>query len=51
MNYIIAINAFYEQQGLNPLTSAAINLWHSLMHVNNKSRWKKSSLLRWPSFM
>ncbi|RDY71685.1 DnaD domain protein [Halobacillus trueperi] len=41
MNYIKAINAFYDYQEFNPLTSAAINLWHSLMHVNNKSRWKK----------
>ncbi|SDO74028.1 DnaD domain protein [Halobacillus aidingensis] len=41
MNYIKAINAFYDHQEFNPLTSAAINLWHSLMHVNNKSRWKK----------
>ncbi|MBA2176134.1 DnaD domain protein [Halobacillus locisalis] len=41
MNYIKAINAFYDHQEFNPLTSAAINLWHSLMHVNNKSRWKE----------
>ncbi|SFJ54972.1 DnaD and phage-associated domain-containing protein [Halobacillus dabanensis] len=41
MNYIKAINAFYDHQEFNPLTSAAINLWYSLMHVNNKSRWKK----------
>ncbi|SFJ54568.1 Helix-turn-helix domain-containing protein [Halobacillus dabanensis] len=41
MNYIKALNAFYDHQEFNPLTSAAINLWYSLMHVNNKSRWKK----------
>ncbi|SFJ31694.1 DnaD and phage-associated domain-containing protein [Halobacillus dabanensis] len=41
MNYIKAINAFYDHQEFNPLSSAAINLWYSLMHVNNKSRWKK----------
>ena len=41
MNYIKAINAFYDHQEFNPLTSAAINPWHSLMHVNNKSRWKE----------
>ncbi|SEH64320.1 Helix-turn-helix domain-containing protein [Halobacillus karajensis] len=41
MNYIKAINAFYDHQEFNPLSSAVINLWHSLMHVNNKSRWKE----------
>ena len=41
MNYIKAINAFYDQQEFNPLSASAITLWHGLMHVNNKSRWKK----------
>ncbi|MCA0970827.1 DnaD domain protein [Halobacillus litoralis] len=41
MNYIKAINSFYDHQEFNPLSAHAINLWHGLMHVNNKSRWKE----------
>ncbi|RWZ54564.1 DnaD domain protein [Halobacillus fulvus] len=41
MNFIKAINAFYDQQEYNPLSSGAISLWFGLMHVNNKARWRE----------
>lgn len=41
MNYIKEINAFYESIEYNPLTNPAIALWHALMHINNKTRWKR----------
>ncbi|WP_163969356.1 DnaD domain-containing protein [Oceanobacillus halotolerans] len=42
MNYIKQINAFYREMEINPLSSAAISLWYSLMHINNRTRWKES---------
>ncbi|WP_163969658.1 DnaD domain-containing protein [Oceanobacillus halotolerans] len=39
MNYIKQINAFYMELEVNPLSGPAISLWHSLMHINNRSRW------------
>lgn len=39
MNYIRQINAFYNQIEINPLSSSASILWHTLMHINNKARW------------
>lgn len=39
MNYIAEINAFYDWLELNPLSTSAIVLWHTLMHINNKSKW------------
>ncbi|MFD1361272.1 DnaD domain-containing protein [Lentibacillus salinarum] len=42
MNYIKQINAFYHQLEINPLSSSAISLWHALLHVNNKARWKET---------
>ncbi|NIK12845.1 DnaD domain-containing protein [Alkalibacillus almallahensis] len=41
MNYLKEINAFYDQLELNPLSSSAIALWHTLMHINNKAGWKE----------
>lgn len=41
MNYIAEINAFYDWLEINPLSTSAIVLWHSLMHINNKCRWAK----------
>src|SRR5690625_4916810 len=41
MNYIKEINAFYIWQETNPLTTSAAHLWSVLMHVNNRTRWKK----------
>jgi len=41
MNYLKEINAFYDQCETNSLSGAAILLWHSLMQVNNRARWKK----------
>lgn len=41
MNYLKEINAFYDQLELNPLSSSAIALWHTLMHINNKAAWKE----------
>lgn len=40
MNYIKEIIAFYDRQVLEPLSSSAVSLWHALMHINNKTRWK-----------
>lgn len=42
MNYIKEINAFYQRQETNPLSSHAANLWHTLMHVNNRAGWKRT---------
>lgn len=39
MNYMREINAFYDQQETNPLSSSAIALWHALMHICNKAGW------------
>lgn len=41
MNYIIEILAFYDWLEWNPLPSSAICLWHSLMHMANKTGWQK----------
>ncbi|WP_156914188.1 hypothetical protein [Paucisalibacillus globulus] len=39
MNYIKEINAFYDLMELEPLSASAVNLWHTLLHINNKARW------------
>lgn len=39
MNYIREINSFYDWLELNELSVSAINLWHALMHINNKAGW------------
>lgn len=41
MNYIREINAFYQWQETNQLSSSGANLWHTLMHVNNRAGWRK----------
>ncbi|WP_407270048.1 DnaD domain-containing protein [Radiobacillus sp. PE A8.2] len=41
MNYIKEINAFYNHIETNPLSSSAITLWYTLMHISNKTGWKK----------
>lgn len=41
VNYLKEINAFYDQLEINPLSSSAIALWHTLMHINNKAAWKE----------
>lgn len=41
MNYINEINAFYQRQETNPVSAHAMNLWHTLLHVNYGSGWKK----------
>lgn len=41
MNYLKEINAFHIWQETNPLTTSAAHLWSVLMHVNNRTRWKK----------
>ncbi|WP_249870785.1 hypothetical protein [Oceanobacillus saliphilus] len=41
MNYIRQVNAFYTHLETNPLSAAAANLWHVLMHVNNRAGWKE----------
>ncbi|APC65603.1 hypothetical protein AAV35_14205 [Salimicrobium jeotgali] len=39
MNYLKELNAFYDQQETNPLSSSAIAVWHALMHICNKAGW------------
>ncbi|MBM7571400.1 DnaD domain-containing protein [Aquibacillus albus] len=41
MNYIKEINAFYNHLEFNPLSNAAVLLWHALMQINNKAGWRK----------
>lgn len=41
MNYIAEINRFYDWLETNSLSTSAIVLWHSLMHINNKCGWIK----------
>lgn len=40
MNYLKEILAFYDRQFQEPLSSSAVTLWHALMYMNNKTRWK-----------
>ncbi|TMN22166.1 DnaD domain-containing protein [Lentibacillus cibarius] len=42
MNYIKQLNAFYSLLDVRPLSSSAISLWHALLHINNKTGWRKS---------
>lgn len=42
MNYIKEINAFYDHMEWNPVSPSAVNLWHALMHINNKAMWKET---------
>lgn len=39
MNYLLEINAFYDLQEINRLSSGQIALWSALMHINNKVGW------------
>lgn len=39
MNYIKEINAFYDLMEREPLSASAVNLWHTLLHINNKAGW------------
>lgn len=41
LNYLREINAFYDRLETNPLSGGAVSLWHALMQVNNRARWKK----------
>ena len=41
MNYIRQVNAFYIHLETNSLTAATANLWHVLMHVNNRAGWRE----------
>ncbi|MFC3040699.1 DnaD domain-containing protein [Virgibacillus xinjiangensis] len=41
MNYIKEINAFYHKLDFQPLSGAAVSLWHGLMHFNNRCGWKE----------
>ena len=41
MNYILETNAFYDWLETNPLSANAINVWHALMSVSNKTYWKE----------
>lgn len=42
MNYITEMNAFYQRQETNPLSAHATCLWYALMHINNRTNWKKT---------
>lgn len=41
MNYITEINRFYDWLETNQVPKSAIALWHSLMHIANKSGWEQ----------
>ncbi|MFC4025227.1 hypothetical protein ACFOUV_15635 [Oceanobacillus longus] len=41
MNYIKQVNTFYNHLETNPLSASAANLWHVLMHVNNRAGWRQ----------
>lgn len=41
MNYIKLINAFYDRLETNSLSTSAIALWHALVHISNKTGWKR----------
>lgn len=41
MNYIKELNAFYQQITFEPLSGAAVALWNTLMHFNNRCGWRK----------
>lgn len=41
MNYLMELKAFYDKLELNPLPSQAIALWHTLMHIANKTCWQE----------
>ncbi|MEW9675247.1 hypothetical protein ABRT01_03515 [Lentibacillus sp. L22] len=40
MNYIKELNAFYHHIVFEPLSGAAVSLWHTLMHFNNRYGWR-----------
>lgn len=42
MNYIREMNAFFDWVRRNPLSSAATTLWHTLMHINNRTGWRNT---------
>lgn len=39
-NYIKEINMFYDWLETNQIPKSAIALWHTLMHIANKSKWE-----------
>jgi DnaD/phage-associated family protein len=39
MNYIKEINSFYDLMEREPMSASAVNLWHTLLHINNKAAW------------
>lgn len=39
-SYITELNAFYELYSRSSLSVSALALWHSLMAISNKARWK-----------
>lgn len=39
MNYISEMNSFYDWLETNSISDSAINLWHALMHINNRAGW------------
>lgn len=39
MNYIAEIKAFYDLVQVKQLSQGQIDLWHALMHINNKCAW------------
>lgn len=42
MKYLSEINAFYDWLEINQLSTSAIALWHTIMHINNKAGWVKT---------
>ncbi|ASN04247.1 helix-turn-helix domain-containing protein [Virgibacillus necropolis] len=41
MDYVKQMDGFYNRIEVQPLSDAAISLWHSLMHINCRTAWMK----------
>lgn len=39
MNYISAINSFWDSATTNPLSTGQVSLYFALLHINNRSNW------------
>lgn len=39
MNYIAAVNSFWDSATLNPLSTGQVSLYFALLHINNRSNW------------
>jgi len=42
MNYIYEMNSFFDWIETNSISTAAMNLWHALMNINNNVVGKRN---------